>query len=34
MSLEEKYGDPNFAKSKAILLDPISVVKGNCRKES
>lgn len=34
MPLEEKDGDPNFAKSKAILLDPISVVKGNCRKES
>ena len=34
MPLEAKDDDPNFAKSKAMLLDPISVVKGNCRKES
>lgn len=33
MPLEAKEGDPNFAKSKAMLLDPISVAKGNCRKE-
>lgn len=34
MPLEAKDGDPNFAKSKAMLLDPISVAKGNCRKEN
>lgn len=32
MPLEKDKGDPNFAKSKAMLLNPVSVANGNCKK--